>query len=282
MDRLKHADHLLEISNDEIRKIELNILQDVAAFCKNEKIRYYLAYGTLIGALRHKAFIPWDDDIDIMMPRDDYDRFVKTYKSSSKEKIYTVSDGYNQQVKTIYAKVYDTTTLKFEEGYDYSKLAPTGVDIDVFPIDGLPKSNVIYSLLMKWISFLNRLFAISVRPLHGTKQKRIIKGIITKIGQGTYCRLINRSLKFFPYERAKKRGMRVFIFPNEDDRHDATVFDGSVEAEFEGNTYPIPVGYEAYLQRIYGDWRTLPPISEQITHHKNSCYYCCTNKRKRS
>lgn len=280
LDKARYYDRGSKMTSDEIKKTQLRILQDVASFCKREKIIYYLAFGTLIGALRHKGFIPWDDDIDIMMPRADYDRFIKTYRPVAKDNNFFVSDGRNQRIKTIYAKVYDTTTLKVEEGYDYSKHDPTGVDIDVFPIDGLPKSNILYMFLIKWISLLNKLFAISVRPIQGTKQKRIIKGLITKVGQGTYCRMVYQSLRFFSYERSKKRGMRVFIFPNEDDRHDATIYEGNTEAEFEGNTYPIPIGYETYLRRLYGDWHVLPPMIERTTHHKSCCYYCCINKRK--
>ena len=119
------------ISDLELKKIELNILKDVHDYCVGNNLKYYLWYGTLLGAVRHHGFIPWDDDVDIAMPRKDYDYFIKHY----------ISEKYNveacETVSTYqmpFAKVYDINTIKKEPIY-YKKGVTRGVDIDIFPLD---------------------------------------------------------------------------------------------------------------------------------------------------
>ena len=99
-----------KIEIDELKKIQLQILDDVVAFCDKEDLTYFLAYGTLIGAIRHNGYIPWDDDIDLVMPRDDYDYFLRHYNESTKR--YKVLD-YEVDPKYLYpfGKVIDTETL---------------------------------------------------------------------------------------------------------------------------------------------------------------------------
>ena len=115
----------------ELRGVQLGILDDIHAFCVDNGIRYFLACGTLIGAVRHKGYIPWDDDIDLYMPRDDYERFINEFKSVSgncrvldpkKEKHYYYT----------YAKVVDKRTLLVEPEADGYRI---GVYVDVFPVD---------------------------------------------------------------------------------------------------------------------------------------------------
>ena len=100
-----------EISREDSKQLMLKILRDVADFCDNNNLVYYLAYGTLIGAIRHKGFIPWDDDIDIMMPRPDYEEFVRLYHKKGRYGISSplVDDG----CFLVYSKVYDQRTIKY-------------------------------------------------------------------------------------------------------------------------------------------------------------------------
>lgn len=122
-----------KLSNEEIRMIQLDILQKVHDFCIERKLRYSLSYGTLIGAVRHKGFIPWDDDIDIMMPRPDYDRFMHEFDGTYNN-LY-VQNFENDDTWTFFqGKVYNSHTI-CKENASYSK----HLFIDVFPCDALPQ-----------------------------------------------------------------------------------------------------------------------------------------------
>ena len=117
----------------EIKSLQMEILCSIHNFCVNNNIRYSLAYGTLLGAIRHKGYIPWDDDVDILMPRPDYEKFLKLYPGYNKN--HTVQTYINDDSYYLaFAKVYDNRTelIVFP--------TRTGVFVDIFPVDGLPDS----------------------------------------------------------------------------------------------------------------------------------------------
>ena len=110
---------------DEIRKISLEILIDIDRFCQANNILYFLACGTLLGSIKYGGFIPWDDDIDIMMPRPEYERFINSY-SNNKFSILKPKSGMY-----FYTKVYDNSTLEYERGMDYKKYNPIGINVTI-------------------------------------------------------------------------------------------------------------------------------------------------------
>ena len=120
---------------NEIKQIELDILVNIAKFCDEYGLRYYLAGGTLLGAIRHKGFIPWDDDIDIIMPREDYIKFFKTYKSDCGfYKADSILNNADYWLQT--GKVFDLRTIVINNNEKYQ----FNIWIDVFPTDGVPKN----------------------------------------------------------------------------------------------------------------------------------------------
>ncbi len=118
---------------DELKQVQLGIMDFVDRFCRTNDIRYFITAGTLIGALRHKGYIPWDDDIDIVMLRDDYEKFIRLMAMSDGR--YKVEAfGTNNDCTYAFAKVYDDTTI-FYQGYEGKKQKLIGINIDVFPLD---------------------------------------------------------------------------------------------------------------------------------------------------
>ena len=138
----------------EIKQVELGILDYIVDICNKYNLIYYLSYGTLIGAIRHKGFIPWDDDIDISMPRDDYEKFLKITSSgqiNSKYKcLVPLVDGYYYE----FAKVIDTSTIVEDVSVQSTE---NGVWVDIFPLDGLKKSDKISHLSL--ITFVFNLWS---------------------------------------------------------------------------------------------------------------------------
>ena len=132
------------ISLDELKSIQLDLLQKTADFCENNGLRYFLCGGTLLGAIRHKGYIPWDDDIDIAMPRQDYDRFVKIFNHP--ENYYQVVNlETNAEYAYAFAKVYDNRTILKELHYPGDTF---GVYIDILPADGVKDAAQIKKIML--------------------------------------------------------------------------------------------------------------------------------------
>ena len=126
-----------EIGIDKLKQIQLDMLKDIHAFCVEHDIRYSLAFGTLLGAVRHKGYIPWDDDVDIMMPREDYNRFIRSYGNN----IYRIADmSVNPDYGLPFAKVEDVLTV-IEENVEGGSVF--GIYIDVFPVDYIPDNMIL-------------------------------------------------------------------------------------------------------------------------------------------
>lgn len=250
-----------KLSLEECRKISLDILIDVRDFCDRNNITYFLSVGTLLGAIRHKGYIPWDDDIDIMMPRPDYNRLLNEY--DGKYALLKPSSGM-----LYYAKVYDPKTIKIEADTDYKKYKPIGVDIDVFPLDGIVNDEKIINRLYKKECFLELLLRLSNQPIFLRKNKlKAINRIIPRIiGSKNLVKLIERNAQTYKYEDSDYV-VRM--------RRSTNGFTGALPksvyekdyAEFEGHTFCIPKGYDQFLRAFFGDdYMELPPLEKRITH----------------
>lgn len=268
---------MIELSLGEIKKHELDILIDVSDFCDKHGLRYYMAYGTLIGAVRHKGFIPWDDDIDIVMPRDDYEKFLKLYNIEGNNKnIYKLINPYDKISKHTFAKVTDLTTIKVEDGIFYDEGEMLGIDIDVFPMDGQPDDD------KEFLKYYNKKYKQYKRfsYLVNNYQKRSLKGkiiyaipyIINKLaGKKRILHKINRC-NVYNYDSSKYVGATASLFNSKSNRFKKECFDDFIQLDFEGYKLKAPCGYHEVLTQMYGDYMKLPPEEQQVTHHSNKAY----------
>ena len=259
-----------QLSFEEYKSVELEILSDVAKFCDEHSLTYFIAYGTLIGAVRHKGFIPWDDDVDIYMPRPDYERFIELFVGDAKPARLEAIHPAHELSKHSFMKIIDTRTEKQENGYSY-KNGPLGVDIDVFAIDGQPDDDAEFE---RWFKKLYRLYLLdylSCRNGEGSLKRRVAHIGVRFLNIFLSLKKIRAKTAAlhakYPYGTTKYAGSIVGICNNRGDRAPTECFEGFEWCEFEGRQFKIPRGYHEIMTRLYGDYMQLPPEDQRIAPH---------------
>lgn len=254
------------ITIEEAKKIELDILTYIDKLCKQHDIKYFINYGSLIGAIRHKGFIPWDDDIDISMPREDYDRFVQLFKED-KSKYKILSLDTQKEYFNNFAKVIDSSTVI--NNTRVSKSYPSGIFIDVFPMDTFDNKKIVdicYILeSFKLLTFVKK--SLVVRK--DSKLKDFIRFsswlLLRPISPRVFAYLIERYIKKY----SKKDGKFIAFLPSKlkhKEVFEKETFDKLINRNFEHLTVPIPENYDKILMQYYGNYMDLPPEEERYGH----------------
>lgn len=260
-----------EIFVDELRQIQLDILKDVHIFCQNHNIKYSLCGGTLIGAIRHKGFIPWDDDIDIFMLRCDYNRFLKEYPETDKYEVCYFEK--NNAYLFPFAKVQNKQTV-LEEDIMYRH--NLGVNIDVFPIDNIPerKKNQIYQytefykklILQK---FFNKKYS---RNFFNKCYHAIVQFILRPIPLSLIIKKLIKQATAYKEQNVEYCGCLVWGYGKKELQKKSN-FDSYILTDFEDSKFYIIGGYDNYLRNTYGDYMILPPMEKRISHHYFKAYW---------
>lgn len=255
-----------EISNlEELKKIELNILKYIDMVCKKYSIRYFLAYGTLIGAVRHKGFIPWDDDADIVMPRPDYEKFIKVMK---KEKgIYRIIclEHCKKDYSYPFAKVIDSRTIINEPWRPMKE--KLGVFVDVFPLDGIGNTE------KETVKNAKILLKIAKLIWYIDTVKDTFKGrILNIIGRKNLNRVFKHIAKKNNYYKSKYVGTPSYP-PNDFEIIKKEYYLESKNVIFEDYNFPIPKNYDIILKKIYGKYMEYPPMEERKPQHPYDAWW---------
>lgn len=244
----------------------MEILNHIDGISKKRGIPYYLAFGTLLGAIRHQGFIPWDDDIDIVVPRVFYNEFLDAIECESSR--FTVFTMYNNgQYMNPWAKVVDKKTILVER--NEKKIDGMGVFVDIFPLDNIPSSILVQKIFFikarvyKWIRYFGnksnkeyneaeRIERIKIKIAKSYGYKRALKKL------DNLCKsCVNQNTKLVG---VPVYGAKHYIFLKSD-------FSDGKKAKFESRYYSIPKEAENVLTVLYGDYLKLPPYEARVAKH---------------
>ena len=263
------------LSIEQIHEEKKKMLEELKKFCNKEKITYYICGGTLLGAIRHRGFIPWDDDVDVLMPRPDYERFHKVVKEKNyhiTEKLILRSFKYNNLLLP-FGKVMNTD-FKMKAHF-YENEYDNYLWIDIFPMDGLPESDTKTKKIYKKILSLRRwLSLIEVKDdvIENESKKRwmiIPKKIARKFLNNkfvirTIIKRIDKIAKKYDFEKSKYVGGVLWGYGPQEKLLKEEM--DNVEVDFENVKVNTFACYHKYLSNLYGDYMKLPPIEKRITH----------------
>ena len=248
----------------ELRQYQMGILDDIHRFCTENGITYFLSSGTLIGAVRHKGYIPWDDDIDLYMPRESYERFCAEYQDSL-GRFELLEPRKTAHYIYTFAKVADTRTKMVEAWYDNF---PIGIYVDIFPVDYVTE-NIALRKAVFWLK--KNLFRIYIdkrmRLFRDKNPWHVFKRIV--------CRMIpvpsstlNKWLRSIQWHKRPTNTVcnMTEVGPSVKGCFSADSIKSAVDIEFEGKVYKTMVGYKEYLEHTFGDYMQLPPVEQRQTH----------------
>ena len=251
---------------NKLQKTELAMLKDLNSFCKENNIEYFLGEGTLLGAIRHQGFIPWDDDVDVLMKRPDYERFIrlapKLYdKKYEIQHSTTIKDYWSPIVKIRLINCNDPSLRQQHISHLTKNNGPV---IDVFPLDYVPRAR---GLVQYWQYYYIMCLRRSLSLKLGLKKaKGLIDTILMLITRSceikTIHEEINKTIKFYGEDERDYIALYSTYHGSSLPIVEATTFAQTIEVDFEDGKYPVPQGYDVILTRLYGDYMTPPKESE--------------------
>lgn len=282
----------IECMNDlnEFHNVLFDILCELDSICKENKIKYSLAFGSLLGAVRHKGFIPWDDDVDVMMTRENFDKFCYICKRKLNDKYFFQAKDTEKEYPYNICRIRKNNTAMIYKEWKNANIHQ-GIYIDIYPYDNIPESRIIQSI-QKYILAILSLIRIS-------RNKVIYKnGGIKKMGKVAYviknllygvCRCIpnkvvdvieNHIIRIANGKKSEKVGLicegGALLYPDSTLKYlNKNIFNEYTNIEFEGKAFMSIKNPEEVLSIWYGDFTKLPPVDQRKMFH--SPEYFSTN-----
>ena len=260
----KKRDGYRQLNEEEIKDIELGVMDYIHNLCQKENINYSLAYGTLLGAVRHKGYIPWDDDVDISLKRDEYDKLYQAVLRDN-DPIYKVVSWENDaRYPYPFYRVYDARTV-YENNYIENDI-DLGICVDVFPFD-------YYADVNKEMVKLDTYRRLSVYTLYGIHSKNaglknIIRYLLVLVFRFTRVKTWNKKMNLLSMQ-ANDNDSIDYLMENKrtSTKFEKTLLDKVMDSPFEDRTYKIPEASHQILSAIYGDdFMEIPPVEKRVKH----------------
>lgn len=267
------------------QKVILSIFKEISIICSKHNIPYFAIGGTCIGAVRHKGFIPWDDDLDIAVPIESFDYLLDCLRKEISSALYVIDGHEPKHYHYVWAKVCNRNTTFIEKSEYHYKDAYKGVFVDIMPISGVPEGarRRVFYRTIKTLYFLNNTRRFPVITNGGPLKKLIkivLKGMVSILPYNFFFNKYLKYLKKFPFRSSKYTGyvwypeeMERLTFPQE-------YFKETVEVQFEDALISIPKQFDSYLKYQFGDYMKFPSEEKRLIHdglvdlvHPYSYYY---------
>ena len=262
-----------QLTLEELRKVqllELKVLKEIKRVCTKHDIKYFLTGGTLIGAARHKGFVPWDDDIDIAMMRTEYDRFLEIAPKELRPEYSLLCIQQDPKIGTFFSKVVlNGTTYRNIQHPDDAKYY--GILVDVLPYDNNYDSKLLAKIYFDFLNFCVVLYSMKNGYHNGTtKFKRFVAKAMKICFFWVPKKWLRNTIINYPYRLNRKMtNTRSYLcgrygIPREMKR--ASLFGEYTEITFEDDTFMVLKKYKEFLSEHFGDYMTLPPVEQRVTH----------------
>ena len=260
-----------QVQTKELQAKMLEMLLFFNHFCRENNLTYYLCGGGLIGAIRHKGFIPWDDDIDLFMPREDYERLALIWPKYVDSKKYQYCRTDKDHVyHDAGASIRDVNTTEINR-HSVNDDICHGIALEIMPIDGCPKSKI-----LRWIQLYNAF----VFSLFNAQRLPDNKGMLIRNAAALIYGIVKSPEHRYRIWRRAERRMSKYKWEDCEEvtelvgsikgmllRHPKVDFENVVYKEFEGYQIPVMAGYDRYLHLIWGDYMQLPPVEKRVAKH---------------
>lgn len=266
-----------ELTLREIQLGELGVLKKLKEICEDQGLRYFLFFGTLLGAIRHKGFIPWDDDVDVGMPREDYEKLLGYFRENSDALLPFRLMHFSTNENYIYpiARICDT---RYQVDYSETKEYGLGLFIDIYPFDGWGDTEEDGERIYRQAAAdRSKVFLSGLEhfvPSHSAAWRTPIKWVAYQIAKlhpaNFYAKKLDNFAKRTPYENSRYVGCTNWA-DSPRQRVDKTLLE-TISWRFEDEDFAIPVGYDAILRKEYGDYMQLPPEEDRVGHHYYKAY----------
>lgn len=258
-----------KVELEELKQIELDMMQEIDVVCRNNGINYYIVGGTLLGAVRHQGFIPWDDDIDIAMPRKDFNRFcaaMQEKKTNYEVQFYNNVDDYGYASP----KIVDKRTILIDYKLGMGK-EESSVFVDIFLYDGMGKNMKEAYVRYFFLKIFKKMVFLSKRNF---KMENIIKTVLfffpcvlcKKIGVKRLNTFYNKLCAKHNFYNSKYVACVAGRYGKQE-VFERKVFEKTLPMKFENLILQAPQGYKIYLSSIYGEYMKLPPKEKQVSNH---------------
>lgn len=264
----------VNLSQEDLRNLQmksLEILIYFKNFCEDHNLKFYLCGGCCIGAIRHKGFIPWDDDIDVFMPRKDYEKLFEIWDNYADTEMYSCNRTTEKVfIGNVMTTVTDNNT-KVVRPWQKGKDGHKGVMIDILPLDGCAPKGIKRKIQMIWSMIFSLYCSRMVPTKHGKLMAFACKTLLllapgNKL-KNKIWKLAEKQMSKYDIENSTHitelcsgPGYMKLEYPKE-------IFEKAEYKEFEGYMLPLPIGYDKYLRMAFGDYMQLPPKEKQIPHH---------------